>query len=71
MQVLKMLDSLDMSQYKQAFSRKRVTGDILSMVDEDILRDDLNIATKHRVRLMRIVSGDVPVPDSKYVKFSR
>ena len=70
-----MLDLLEMPQYKQAFSREKVTGIVLAMVDDEMLRDDLNVTTKlHRMRLLKIASGDTPVPagkDSKYVKFSR
>lgn len=74
-QVLKLLDSIEMPQYKQSFSTQQVTGLVLTMVDEEMLRDDLNVTSKlHRVRLLKVASGEVPIlggKDSKYVKFSR
>lgn len=66
---------MDIPQYKQIFAREQVTGSVLAMVDEAMLRVDLNVASKlHRARLLKIASGETPVlgrKDSKYVKFSR
>ena len=78
LQVLGILDSMEMRQYKAVFSRQQVTGLLLAMVDDDILKDDLEVASKlHRARLMKVASGQLGVAaswagkDSKYVKFGR
>ena len=75
LQVLTLLDSMDMSQYRQSFRREQVTGVVLALVDDDILKTDLSVSSKlHRTRLLKIVSGEVSVvggKDSKYVQFSR
>lgn len=76
LQVLKLLDSMDMPQYKPSFSRERITGVVFAMVDDEMLRDDLNVSSRlHRRRLLQVAAGEVPLPggamDSKYVKFGR
>lgn len=69
---------MEMRQYKPVFSRQKVTGLFLAMVDEDILKDNLEVASKlHRARLMKVAFGQLGVAssgagrDSKYVKFGR
>lgn len=70
---------MDIAQYKQNFSREQVSGHVLSMVDNEILREDLGMVSRlHRVRLLRVAAGEVsvvssgyPWKDSKYVKFTK
>ena len=59
---------MELSQYKQSFLREQVSGAVLAMVDDEMLRDDLNVSSKlHRVRLLKVAKGQVSVQDT-YVK---
>ena len=62
---------MEMSQYRAAFVREQVIGCVLAMVDDDMLRMDLDVDSKlHRMRLLKVAVGEVAL-DSKYVKFTR
>ena len=53
-----MLGVMELVQYKEAFSRESVSGEILADCDDDILHNDLGVASRlHRLRLMKVVSG--------------
>ena len=71
-QVLKLLDSMDMSQYRQVFQREQVSGAVLCMVDDQMLREDLMVSSKiHRVRLLKVVTGQVSVASLRESKYGR
>ena len=57
-QMLMLLDAMDLSQYRENFQREHVTGEVLVECDENVLQQELGIASKiHRIRLMKIVNG--------------
>ena len=57
-QVLHLLDSLGLSQYKEVFSREKIDGALLLDLDNEILEYELMMESKlHRLKLMRVISG--------------
>ena len=60
MQVLTLLDALEMPQYKAAFKREKIDGELLVECDELILENELSVSvTLHRIRLMKIIAGEI------------
>lgn len=56
---------MELSQYKQTFAREQVNGSMLAIVNDDILKDELDVHSKlHRVRLLKIVGGSDPIVNS-------
>ena len=56
-----LLDAMVLSQYKEAFAREQISGDILVDLEdkEHILKDDLGMTTElHRMRLMKVIRGE-------------
>ena len=52
------MDAMELSQYKEAFAKESVSGEILSECDNDILESDLGVTSRlHRLRLMKIIDG--------------
>lgn len=50
-----------LSQYKEAFAREQISGDILVDLEdkEHILKNDLGMTTElHRMRLMKVIRGE-------------
>jgi len=67
---------MELSQYKDAFQKEQITGDILLECDNQILEVELKISSRlHRLRLMQVIDGKAPVMqllhDSRYVIFSK
>ena len=59
-QVCSLLDSLGLKQYKKAFQREQVDGEILCELDEDILEKELGVRSRlHRIRIMKVVNGRI------------
>lgn len=57
-QVCELLTVMELGQYKEAFSRESVSGEILADCDNEILQTDLGVASRlHRLRLMKVVTG--------------
>ena len=51
-----------MSRYRDAFAEQQINGDLMADVDEDILKDELRVASRlHRMRFMKIISGQYSV----------
>lgn len=49
---------MELHQYQESFIRESVSGEILADCDNDILLNDLGVASRlHRLRLMKVVSG--------------
>ena len=49
---------MELGQYKDAFSKENVSGEILLECDNDILQCELGVASRlHRLRLMKVVEG--------------
>jgi len=49
---------MDLTQYKEKFTREHITGEILTELDEDILLHELGVSSKiHRIRLMKVING--------------
>ena len=58
LQIQQMLDALQLSQYKEAFEREQVDGEVLLELDDEMLQHELGVNFKiHRLRLMKIISG--------------
>ena len=57
-QVLHLLDSLGLSQYKENFSKEKIDGALLMDLDSEILEFELMMESKlHRLKLMRVIAG--------------
>ena len=57
-QMQQLLDAMQLPQYKEAFLKEQVGGDVLIELDDQTLQSDLQINSKlHRVRLMKLISG--------------
>ena len=53
-----LLVAMELAQYKEAFVKESVSGEILADCDDEILQTDLGVASRlHRLRLMKVVSG--------------
>ena len=66
---------MELSQYKEAFLKEQISGDILLHCDNQILEVELKMSSRlHRLRLMQVIDGKVPVQqllhDSRYVIFT-
>ena len=49
---------MELSQYKEAFTKESVSGEILADCDNEILQTDLGVASRlHLLRLMKVISG--------------
>lgn len=58
LQILSLLEAMDLGQYREVFHREHVTGEILVECTEEVLQNELEITSKiHRIRLMKIISG--------------
>ena len=61
--MLDLLDALNLSQYKEAFKREQVNGDLFLELDREILHEDLGVTSQlHQIRIMQIIEGIRPVP---------
>ena len=61
-QVQSMLVRNGLEQYLGVFKQERIDGGILSLLGDDDLRLELGMDSRlHRLRLMRIISGDVNI----------
>lgn len=57
-----MLERLDLPEYKEAFLRERVDGQVLLQLTEDVLCTELGVDSKlHRIRIMNLVAGRTSV----------
>ena len=64
LQVLRLLEIMGLEQYYNTFQVQQINGDILSECDEDILKNELQIASRlHRMRLLRVIGGQYSVLD--------
>ena len=63
-QVLRLLDAMGLEQYSPTFQQQQINGDILADCDDEILRTELQITSRlHRMRLLRVISGQYSVID--------
>ena len=59
LQILQVLDSMGLSQYKEIFSQERIDGAVLLELDAEVLRCELGIKSKiHCIKLTKLISGD-------------
>ena len=57
-QVGALLQSKGLQQYREVFEKEHIDGEILCELDEDILREELGVASRlHRVRIMKLTSA--------------
>ena len=61
-----MLEAKGLKQYREAFEKECIDGEILQELDDEILEKDLGVASKlHRIRIMKLVtevSTQAPTP---------
>ena len=56
--MLTLLEALGLKQYHDTFKEEKVSGEILSECDEEVLTNDLGIKSKlHRIKLMKVITG--------------
>ena len=57
-QVAKLLTAMNMGQYVEAFKTEQISGEILSELSDEVLREELGITSKiHRIKLLKIIDG--------------
>ena len=55
-----LLEAKGLQQYKAAFEREHIDGEILQELTEEILEGELGVASKlHRIRIMKLASKSV------------
>ena len=53
---------MGLEQYTPTFKQEQINGDILSTLDDEILRNELKISSRlHRIRLLRVIDGSYSV----------
>ena len=56
--IMQLLDAMKLGEYKDAFEREMIDGEIMCALSEDMLLNDLKIEKQlHRLRLMKLISG--------------
>ena len=73
-QILKLLHSLELQQYKAVFVAEEISGEILVECDEEVLQQDLGMTNQaHIAKLMEVIQGEhsplAVIADDSYVKF--
>ena len=64
MQVLRLLDVLQLGQYKEVFREEAITGEILAECSESVLLHDLHIKdSNHISKLMKVIHGKLSVQE--------
>lgn len=64
LQLVRLLEAMGLEQYCETFRQQQINGDLLSDCDDDLLRNELTISSRlHRMRLLRIISGQYSVMD--------
>ncbi len=59
-----MLDAMHLSQYKEAFNRERIDGELLTELDECDMQEELGVHSRlHRLRLLKVAQGLQSVED--------
>ena len=62
LQILKLLDQLNLSMYKETFRREQVDGWLFMELNDGILQQDMGIASRlHRLKLIRVIEGKLKV----------
>ncbi|XP_019857261.1 PREDICTED: uncharacterized protein LOC109585561 [Amphimedon queenslandica] len=57
-EVLKLLEDMNLGQYKKKFEEEQITGSLLLEIDDDILQNELGVTSKlHRLKITRIIEG--------------
>ena len=60
------MEAMDLPQYKEAFSKEQVDGEVFNELDEEVLKE-LGVASRlHRLKLRKVISGSHPL--DKYFK---
>ena len=55
---MKLLKAMDLGQYADAFYQEKVSGEILTELDDKVLNERLGVTSKlHHVRLLKIMTG--------------
>ena len=56
--IMQLLDAMKLGEYKDAFKREMIDGEIMCALSEEMLLNDLKIEKQlHRLRLMKLISG--------------
>ena len=57
---MRLLEAMQLDQYKEAFKDELIDGEIFAELDEDVLAEELGVTVKiHRLRLMKVITGKV------------
>lgn len=57
-QIQQLLVAMKLDQYKEAFASECIDGGILQELGEDLLQEELGVASRlHRLRLLRVING--------------
>ena len=59
--ILQLLDAMNLSVYKEAFEQEQIDGDTMACLTVDMLSELGVSKPQHRLRLMKIVSGQTSV----------
>lgn len=54
----KLLSSMNMSQYVDAFTKEQISGEILLELNDHVLENELGITSRiHRIKMMKVIGG--------------
>ena len=53
---------MKLGMYKEGFKSEEITGDLMLELDDDILKQDLGMASRlHRIKLLKVITGQYSV----------
>ena len=59
LQVLGLLDAIGLPQYKEAFTREAIDGELFSSLDNEMLAKELDVSSKiHRLRILKLIEPE-------------
>ena len=62
LQILKLLDQLNLTTYKENFRREQIDGWLFMELNDDILQYELGVTSRlHRLKLIRVIEGKLKV----------
>ena len=64
LQLIRLLEAMGLEKYSETFRQQQINGDLLSDCDDELLKNELTILSRlHRMRLLRVISGQYSVMD--------
>lgn len=62
LQIQSVLDAVGLSQYKEAFAREAIDGELFTCLDDETLEEELQVSSKiHRIRILNMIGEDTYV----------